>query len=535
MLPLAVRHDKIRRETCPATDHLPEFRLRTHLLEKDQIHALRHIDPRIHHIHRHRDDRILIRILEICDQRLRIRIITDDATCEMPMVLWIHFIKTVHNELRVLFILRKNDRLPQPIPARDLDALLHQSFNDRPHRIPVEDLPIYLRLRYIRGETPIILDEILLIPLPILRRELIIRDSLMQEKRLHFIILIRHEEMRCDRLLITIGIRRYSQLSLEEIIRIPIHIRLRRRREPHQDRIEIIENRPILFENAPMALIDDDQIEMRRREKPRARLRPPPIDGIQHRRIRREDDTRIRILLIAAQIAQRHLRKIRLESLLRLRHQSRPIRQKKHPRDPIAAQKHIHQRRRRARLPRPRRHHQEMLPPASLDFRKRRTDRLLLVRAIRDPVIDRDRRQRLWLLRPPLHQPRQVLLTEDPAHLPRRPMHIIPEMRLKPIRQKNERPRAIHLFQRIRIELGLLRPRLCIPARPLRLHHRERPSILPEKHIIRLPHSPRDTIHIADRELGCHIRPQARKLPASELKIHIDIHLPRRQFRDRAK
>ena len=114
-------------------------------------------------------------------------------------------------------------------------------------------------------------------------------------------------------------------------------------------------------------------------------------------------------------------------------------------------------------------------------------------------------------------------------------MHIIPEMRLKPIRQKNERPRAIHLFQRIRIELGLLRPRLCIPARPLRLHHRERPSILPEKHIIRLPHSPRDTIHIADRELGCHIRPRTRKLPASELKIHINIHLPRRQLRDRAK
>ena len=52
------------------TDHLPEFRLGTYLFEKYKVNALRYIDAGIHHIDRYRNNRLLVRYLEIVDDRL---------------------------------------------------------------------------------------------------------------------------------------------------------------------------------------------------------------------------------------------------------------------------------------------------------------------------------------------------------------------------------------------------------------------------------------------------------------------------------
>ncbi len=199
-----------------------------------------------------------------------------------------------------------------------------------------------------------------------------------------------------------------------------------------------------------MALIDDDEIEMRRRKETKPLRTSRVVDGIQHRRICRKNNPRIPVVLILTQIAQRMMRQIPLEIILRLPDQRRPIRQKQNIRHPFAAREHIDETRRRARLSRACRHHQQMLADTPLRLGAHRANRFLLVVPIRDPVINRNRIERRHLLPAP-HEPLQILLGKETAHPPLRCRPVIPEKRLEPIRRKDHRATAVFPLQTIRV------------------------------------------------------------------------------------
>ena len=72
-------------------------------------------------------------------------------------------------------------------------------------------------------------------------------------------LLYRYQHMvLVDRRFVIIGISGDTVLHLKEIVGIPIHVRFRRGSKPNHQGIKVFENRPIFFENTPMAFINDD-------------------------------------------------------------------------------------------------------------------------------------------------------------------------------------------------------------------------------------------------------------------------------------
>ena len=121
-----IRAHKMRAEACTTSDHLPEFRFRFYLLKEHQVQRFRYVDTGIHHIHGHRDLRILLRISEIIDDRLCVGIVTDDTLNKRPLIVRIELIKALEYKLRVTFVLCKYDRFSDLLSTLDLDATFHQ-------------------------------------------------------------------------------------------------------------------------------------------------------------------------------------------------------------------------------------------------------------------------------------------------------------------------------------------------------------------------------------------------------------------------
>ena len=65
---------------------------------------------------------------------------------------------------------------------------------------------------------------------------------------------------------IVICVRRDAMFHFKEIVCITVYVCFRGGSESHQDGIKIDEDFPVLFENTSVALINDDQVEVSRRE-----------------------------------------------------------------------------------------------------------------------------------------------------------------------------------------------------------------------------------------------------------------------------
>ena len=61
-----------------------------------------------------------------------------------------------------------------------------------------------------------------------------------------------------NRRLIIVGIRGDAVLHFKKVVGIAVNVRFRRGRQPHHQGVEILKDRPVLFENAPVALVDND-------------------------------------------------------------------------------------------------------------------------------------------------------------------------------------------------------------------------------------------------------------------------------------
>ena len=248
--------------SAPA-NHLPEFRFRTHLLEKYQIDALRHIDAGIHHVHRYGNVRFLLCLLEVVDDGLGIGIVTDHPLGECTVILRVQLIESFQNKFCMALILGKDDGFPQAVAPRHFDPPLHQVLQHKINSWLVK----HKFIQFCRGDElwhHAVLSKILLIPFLVLVRQFIIGNAFFQKLGFNWIGVIRHQHMiLISRRLIVIGIGGHIVFHLEKVVGIAVHVGFGRSGKPHHHGIKILKNSPVLFENTSVALVNDNEIKMR--------------------------------------------------------------------------------------------------------------------------------------------------------------------------------------------------------------------------------------------------------------------------------
>ena len=124
-----IHADKGWAEPRTTADHLPELRFAAHFFEEHQIHALRYIDAGVHHIHRDRNKRRLVWLLEIVNDGLCIGVVADhplDESRVLGLQLRVELAKAFPDKLRMALVLGKDDGLADAVAACRLDAPFHQ-------------------------------------------------------------------------------------------------------------------------------------------------------------------------------------------------------------------------------------------------------------------------------------------------------------------------------------------------------------------------------------------------------------------------
>ena len=247
-----------------------------------------------------------------------ITVITGDTLGECAVIFRIELVKTLYDELSVFLVLSEDDRLSEPVTAVDFDTTLHQVLQDGIYRCFVKH-ELVERSRGDKVGNIAVLSKIVLIAFLILIGEIVIGDTFLKELCLDLIVIVRHKHMICiDRRFVIVGIGRHTVLDLKEIIGVAVNIGFRCCCQTDHYRIEILKDRTIFLENASVALVSDDKVKVCRREQRYAVPCFCAVDRIQYRRICREHDTGISIVLITAKVAQRHIGQIVLEIILRL-------------------------------------------------------------------------------------------------------------------------------------------------------------------------------------------------------------------------
>lgn len=127
------------------------------------------------------------------------------------------------------------------------------------------------------------------------------------------------------RRLVVVCIRRYAVLHFKEIVGIAINVCFGGCGQSDHNRIEVLENRTVFFKYAAMALINDNKVKVGGGKHALPVFRFHIVYGVQHCRVCREYDSCASVVLVRAQIAQRHIRQIVLEIVLCLFHQRSAI------------------------------------------------------------------------------------------------------------------------------------------------------------------------------------------------------------------
>ena len=270
--------------------------------------------------------------------------------------------------------------------------------------------------------------------------------------------------------LVVVCIRRYTVLHFEEIIGIAINVRFWGCGQSDHDRIEVFENRAVFFEYAAVALVDDDEVKVGGGKHALPIFRLHIVYGVQHCRVCREYDPCAPVVLIGAQIAQRHIRQIVLEIVLCLFHQRRAISQEQNIGDVFAATEHIGEAGRSSGFACSCCHDQQVLSKALSDLLAYCTDGFLLVVTIRDPVIDRNSHQ-ILPLGTTVHQLLQIVFAEYAADFALRAALIVPEVGFKTIGREHHGATSEFSLQTVSVQHSLFAAYVRVFAGSLGLHH----------------------------------------------------------------
>jgi hypothetical protein len=155
-----------------------------------------------------------------------------------------------------------------------------------------------------------------------------------------------------------VGVRRHSTLKVEKPVGVEVDLVLRRRRQPHEQRVVVFKNRPILLIHRAVRLIDDDEVVIPHPETPLPGLHL--VDQPHHGRVGGNVHPALPVL-VGDEIHRGGIRQMRLEGIHRLIHQRHAIREEQDALRPVAAHQQVAQRDHRPRLPVARRHHHQRL------------------------------------------------------------------------------------------------------------------------------------------------------------------------------
>ena len=215
--------------------------------------------------------------------------------------------------------------------------------------VRVEEPAIHgLGVDLLNGGPAAIVRPVLLVPLLLfLLGELVVADAIALELERHRDGLHRHEELVLHRVVEVVCVGRDAVLQFEQRVRVAVNLVDRGRREPHEQRVEVVEDGAVLLKHRAVRLVDDHQVEVAH-----AKAALPRVDLINqphHRRVGRDVDAAFAVAL-GDEVDRSRVRQVGLERIGGLPHQRLAIGEEEHPLDPVGSHQHVGQRDDGARL-----------------------------------------------------------------------------------------------------------------------------------------------------------------------------------------
>ena len=418
---------------------------------------------------------------EIINQGLGVFRLEGDDAGELALVVRIAGIEALGDELGMRLILGENDGLAQTVATGNGQATGHQVRQHLVHGVLVEQPLVDGFGRHLFWNIAFLVPFQRIPLIFLLFRQLIVLDPFALEGKRHRDRLGRNKKAIMHGVFQRIGIGRYAVFKIEQAVGVAVHLVLGRGGQPHQQRIEVVEDGPVFLEDRAMRLVDDDQIEMADPEP--ALAIPRLVDQPHHCRIGRDKDPALGILL-GHQVHRGRIGQMPLEGIDRLVHQRHPVRQEEDALGPVAAHQQVAQRDHRAGLARTRRHHQQRLA-VMVVFKGlgNPADAACLVEPANDGRIDLGLSQRFPAVAAMDEQFEFRLLVES-LYLAWRVVHIIPQPVLIAVRVEDHRPLAELPFQAIGIELRLLLANARTHPGTLGLDQSQWLAVVPPQHIV---------------------------------------------------
>ena len=231
---------------------------------------------------------VLSLVGEIVDQALRVFGLESDDACELALEMRVVDVEPLGDELGVVVVLGEDDGLAQPVAASHLLPARHQMLQHLVHGVRIEQ-PLVDRFCLHSSGT-----------LPSSFHSSASHCSFSSSDSSSYLMPSRWNlsgtetawaapEIVVHRILQRVGIRRHAGFQVEQAIGVAVDFILGRGSQPHQQRIEILEDGAVFLIHRAVRLVDDDQVEM-----PDAKTALPVlrlVDQPHHRRIG-GDDTR---------------------------------------------------------------------------------------------------------------------------------------------------------------------------------------------------------------------------------------------------
>ena len=227
--------------------------------------------------------------------------------------------------------------------------------------------------------------------------------------------------------LVVVCIGGNAMLHLEEIIGVAIDIRFRGSCQTDHDRIKVFKDSTVLFENAAVAFVDDNEVKMCRGKHSLPIFCLYIVDSIQHCRVCGKYDSRATVVFIGAKVAQRHIGQVILKVILCLLYQRGAVCQEQNVGDMLATTQYICQAGGGSGLAGTCGHHQQVLSESETDLLTYCADCFFLVVAVGDTIVDGNGHQ-IHALCSAVHEFLQIIFAENAADFALGAALIVPEV-----------------------------------------------------------------------------------------------------------
>ena len=399
------------------------------------------------------------------------------------------------DELGVQLVAGEDDRLPEPVATRDPVSARHQHFEHCVDRVDVEQYGVDLVRRDLVG------DDAVVVPLGgvpgvlLGLRQVGVGHAACQEFHRHRHRARGHEIALGDGLVEGVGIGGDAVLEPEQGVRVVVDLVLGRGGQPHEQGVEPVEDAAVLRVDRAVRLVDDHEVEVAGAEDEVAVV-VPGVDEPHDGGIGRDVDASVGDL-VGDQVDGRGRRQVRLERTGGLSHERDAVGEEEHALHPAGVHELLDQGDHRARLARPRRHHQQGPAALERELLAYAADRPLLVVAFDDGPVDRTPGQRQAGRAPPHHE-FEFVAGVVALHTAGRVVGcVVPQPGLEPVGVIDDRTATGHDREAVGVQLGLVLARAGVPRGAFGFDHGQRQPVRTPQDVVGepLPVGARHALH----------------------------------------